>query len=276
MFLDKVIEEGNPITRESKSFKGKTDTMYRLTLAAYEVILTKKLQVTAADLKVADEEDEKACEKLKPQWLGFKCAYMQGVGKIIVGSPEVEKYLESCGVKVTPKFGTVVISWPLYDDKVDEKKVLANPEKVEIAPFVVGLRYWKELDGQHKNKYLWDCDLSGSLEPKKPENYQTWVFARPGKRHGEHNQLRRLLEAAEKTPALRVVTDNLISRILEAAETVETTMGKTYNTVAELKARLASADKAGGHSLSDSSAVDATASDVDVESLMSSLQGNVG
>ncbi len=273
-FLEQSFDTTNEskLTKASKAFLGKQDTKYRIGFPAFKSVIDMGTGVTVAHLTPADRDSEKESYDLSPRWIGRETAYAEGLGKIIVGSPEVKKFLESKNIQIKPKFGTVIMSWPLDEDgKVNMKRVMKDPMSVEIEPFVVARDKYAAITGKHKDGlYLWENDFLAALEKGKKDTFQAWVFDPLLPKHGTGCQFRKLLEAAEKgtEPAFRTLVNSLIERIIEATENVLPAMGKEYKTVAEIQAKF----KAGkGQSLSETSEVESAAADVNVDALLNSL-----
>ncbi len=273
-FLEQSFDTTNEskLTKASKAFLGKSDTKYRLGFPAFRPVVSMGTGVTVASITPSNRDSEKECYDLSPLWVARETAYADGLGKVVIGSPEVKRFLESKNIQIKPKFGTVIISWPLDEDlKVNMKRVMKDPMSVEIEPFVVARDKYAAITGKHKDGlYLWENDFLAALEKGKKDTFQAWVFDPLLPKHGTGCQFRKLLEAAEKgtEPAFRTLVNSLIERIIEATENVLPAMGKEYKTVAEIQAKF----KAGkGQSLSETSEVESAAADVNVDALLNSL-----
>lgn len=269
-----TFESDTNITRKIEKFKGKKGMTYRFGFPFLPGIREKGKDFSFADMTPKNQEDEKSCVALAPQWVGHFSAYVPDVGYILCDDPEIRTLVaERTEAKPKMRVGTVICSYPLdAKGNVDFDRIRQDPETVEIKPFIIDTGKYNQIKDFHAKEdyYLWNNDIKSSLDPDAQETFQKWTFAVP-KQSAAFSVLRKLLEKVyEGTPqeraSLKPVTDNLLTRIQYVIDNELVQVIGREITVQQLKEKLGFAKP----SNNDSSSVDVS-TDEDVEATLESL-----
>lgn len=227
MSLDQLDEIGfgdndEGVGDKQESYKGKKGEVHRISIALWHGHADEEFGVDNLNQKTARF---------------FKCkrVYLEGVGYVIVTSPEITKI---AGKDPREAVGTIVIQWPTNPDGSISKERLAKGN-IRVLPWVFSgerykaLRTMHEIAGHHLGKH----DILVSMNSNKDEKYQDLTLNACG------DSLLRTILGKEKDHKLRKKIVDKIREVYSAE--MERALGRNM-TPAELREKMGDGDGGGG------------------------------